>query len=746
MKATWTPAFSVVVNTVNRASTLADALTGLLALDYPEYEIVVVNGPSTDETDRVLERFSQAIKIGRCAEHNLSISRNVGIALSAGQIVAFIDDDAVPHPTWLRELAKPYQMDGVGAVGGFTLDRSGVKWQVRKTLCDRYGEAYFVSDFFDERPLNRRGSPFYPSLLGTNCSYRRSVLEDIGGFDDVYAYLLDETDVCLRVVDAGRDVVYQPSAIVFHKGASSDRRSTDWTPKTLLPSVRSKSYFINRHGRRQNPFEAVEKLKAYEAEIANANRWLADHGRISGLHRNVLDDDLAQGVAQGTRLAWEKETSARGDLAPLAGGPPPFHPAPPFPGLRIVMVSKGYPPAVDAGIARWTSMIASGLANKGHQVHVLTEAKTGSEESVVFEGGVWTHRIDASAIDPRRFAAAYDLPSDIARWAVRVRREVETIKSFGPLVVSFPIWDLEGVACLDDPSVAVVMSLHTSYALAKPFKLEWNVRPLLEALHVDKMIAAEKRALRDAPVLLANSNAIIADMEQVYGVEIAGRAVLAPHGTDDIQREAAVSTAEALTLRVLFVGRNEARKGFDLAIRAAVEIGLHADIEFHFAGGELDENSRAVLAQAFLGKDWSERFLRFHGVVERAALDGLYNDCDVVLMPSRYESFGLVAIEAMSAGKPVVALAAGGLKEVVVPDVNGVLIDDDENAAQQIAAAVLGLSKDRRRLKALSRGARRSFETRFTVDHMVAEAEKAYLLSARAKGNGCDGRDRSVAV
>lgn len=728
VKTMFEPAFSVVVNTANRAEFLADTLTGLLALDYPECEIVVVNGPSTDDTESVLERFASRIKIGRCPELNLSVSRNAGIALAAGDIVAFIDDDAVPHPSWLRELAAPYQMDVVGAVGGFTLDRSGVRWQVRKTVCDRYGAAYNVSDFFDERPLNQPGSPYYPSLLGTNCSFRRRVLEEIGGFDDVYAYLLDETDVCLRIVDAGYHVLYQPSAIVFHKGASSDRRSTDWTPKTLLPSVRSTSYFINRHGRTQSPVEANEKLKAYEDEIGAANRWLGDNGRISAIHRRILDDDLAQGVSEGVRFAREKQGQRRGDLVACADGPPPFIRAPAPTGLRIVMVSRGYPPTTDAGIARWTSMVACGLAKKGHEVHVVTEAK--GEESVVFESGLWLHRIDCSGVDAIRFASAYGIPEHLGRWAVRVRREIEPIKTFGPLVVSFPIWDLEGIGCLDDPSIGVVMSLHTSYALAKPFKPEWSLRPLLEGLHVNKTIAGEARALRDAPVLLANSKAIVEDMERAYGLTISDRVVLAPHGTLDILRPSSDGEADAGPLRVLFVGRNEARKGFDLAIRAAIELGSQSDVEFHFVGGDVDPDSRSAIDQALPGNDG---YLVFHGVVDRAALDDFYNGCDVVLMPSRYESFGLVAIEAMAAGKPVIALKAGGLKEVVTPEVDGVLIEDDENAAGQIAAALRSLSSDRKRLKALARGARRSFETRFTVEHMVNDAEKAYLRAAELK-------------
>src|SRR5579863_3555492 len=272
MSGLWSPgataSVSVVVNTFNRARSLRDTLIGLTALDYPTFEIVVVNGPSTDDTEKVLEEFASWIKIGTCPEANLSASRNLGIALSAGEIVAFIDDDAVPHPTWLTYLFGQYRLPIIGGVGGYTIDRTGVRWQAKKTVCDRYGDAYFVSDFFDERQLNRPHSPFFPTLLGTNCSFRRTVLEEIGGFDETFAYFLDETDVCLRVVDAGHHVVYEPRAVVFHKTAASDLRSGESIPRSLLPSATSKSYFIMRHGSRQSTEEAVRKLTAYREEIA----------------------------------------------------------------------------------------------------------------------------------------------------------------------------------------------------------------------------------------------------------------------------------------------------------------------------------------------------------------------------------------------------------------------------------------------------------------------------------------------
>jgi glycosyltransferase involved in cell wall biosynthesis len=95
-------------------------------------------------------------------------------------------------------------------------------------------------------------------------------------------------------------------------------------------------------------------------------------------------------------------------------------------------------------------------------------------------------------------------------------------------------------------------------------------------------------------------------------------------------------------------------------------------------------------------------------------------------VPSRYESFGLVAIEAMAAGRPVAALAAGGLAEVVTDGSDGLLVPDGPEAAAQIAAALVQLGRDRATCERLAAGARRSFETKYRMDIMLDAVEAAY--------------------
>ena len=67
-------------------------------------EVIVVNGPSTDNSEAVIASWGSRIRAARCDVANISVSRNIGICMAQGDIVAFIDDDAVPEPEWLAQL------------------------------------------------------------------------------------------------------------------------------------------------------------------------------------------------------------------------------------------------------------------------------------------------------------------------------------------------------------------------------------------------------------------------------------------------------------------------------------------------------------------------------------------------------------------------------------------------------------------------------------------------------------------
>ncbi|HVT36088.1 MAG TPA: glycosyltransferase family 4 protein, partial [Nevskiaceae bacterium] len=334
-------------------------------------------------------------------------------------------------------------------------------------------------------------------------------------------------------------------------------------------------------------------------------------------------------------------------------------------------------------------------------------------------------------------AERYDIPDNLAAWNERVMRELTYLKSFGLQLVSFPIWDLEALPAMDDPELVPVVSLHTTYKMAKPFKPEWSLRPLYEFNMVERVIAAERQLLQRAPRILANSNAIVDILQREYGVDLSNRHEVIAHGTDDplaLPERAALAQQRdeqmlaGDKLRVLYVGRFEPRKGFDIAAAVAEKLLAHGNIEMRFVGDKLSATWERRLRLGGSKLDQSDN-LRFLGVVERTELDDAYAEADLVLTPSRFESFGLVAIEAMAAGRPVLALNAGGLGEVVNNGVDGLNWEDGDGVADSISEAIIALDHDRARLHQLGRAARASFEEKFTTGRMVEGIERFYRES-----------------
>jgi hypothetical protein len=109
-------------------------------------EVVVVNGPSTDHTLDVLLPWVDRAKVQHCPAANLSMSRNIGIRAAAGEIVAFIDDDALPDFEWLTQALPAFDDPGVGGVGGIVFDHTGMDLQYRYSAANRFGETESSTD------------------------------------------------------------------------------------------------------------------------------------------------------------------------------------------------------------------------------------------------------------------------------------------------------------------------------------------------------------------------------------------------------------------------------------------------------------------------------------------------------------------------------------------------------------------------------------------------------------------------
>ena len=743
---------SVVISTFNRARVLADCLIALRRQTHPAFEVIVVVGPCTDATEDVLAEHGACCKIVRCAERNLSRSRNLGIDAAAGEICAFIDDDAVAHPRWLELLDAAYADDEVGGVGGWTVDNTGAGFQCRYTVCDRFGNATMLDHVDPATRLAEAGMWMFPSLLGTNSSFRTAALRRIGGFDEVFEYMLDETDVCLRILDAGLRVVTVAKALVFHRYAESHVRDHRRIAHTQLAPSRSKAHFVVKHASaRMKLAEMSAELDRFRTDLRFSNRWHVDRALIEGPHFLRLNDEIEAGLMAGleSELARRRDRTlaARPDTDAAAGFKP-FVSAAPGRGLRIALVSQGYPPGDTAGIARWTSELAQSLVARGHEVHVITAGDR--PRTVEYRRGVWVHAV--AACHDGHDASPVELPAGVRARAAAVLAEARRIeRDFGLDVLSAPIWDVEGILCAAHLAVPVVTSLHTAYRMVLPMKERWRSDLAYRFNHVEKVIEAETWLLRHADLLLANSREIVRELQELYGVALAPpRAPVVPHGlrpAPEMARAAAGSDADQV--RLLFVGRIERRKGLDLLLRALAPLwprfrGLHLDV----VGAPVPEEAGYTaeieeLVDALKSRGHAHQ-VTLHGFVDEAALQERYAACDVLVAPSRFESFGLIAIEAMRLGKPVVAAGVGGLSEIVEHGVSGLLVPPD--SVEGLRQALRSLLADATKRQRMGRKAAGVFAARYSSATMAELVERCLIDLVASRGTAGAARPAPAAL
>lgn len=721
---------SIIISTVNRADFLGECLLALDQQTCRDFEVIVVNGPSADHTGEVLASYGRRVKALTCEATNLSMSRNIGIAAAAGDVCAFIDDDAIAHPQWLERLLGAYRDPEIAAVGGFTLDHTGVSFQCRYTVCDRLGNAHYFDRIDPAHFVNFPGSPVYPSLLGTNSSFRRADLERIGGFDEVFAYMLDETDVCLRLNDLGGRIVTVSDAIVLHRYAPSHTRNVERIPRSLLASARSKAYFCYKHRRALNDLTVpIMEVRRFAEELSFSNRWFVDHEKISPIHFMRLCQELESGVNEGTALGI-RETGARDWLAahatPLARSFTQFAPPRPERHMRICLVSQGYPPVETAGIARWTHELATGLVRLGHSVHVI--AATSGSPTVEYQEGVWIHRVPAATENGP--AVSRQIPTSIYRRALAVYNEAVRIqKMWGLDVMSAPIWDVEGLVCAEHLDIPVITSLHTTYKLSLPYKEHWRTDLEYRRNHVNRIIDAETWLFRNATLVLANSKSIVEQIQRNYPVSFrASRLAVVPHGIAAAPAEASALPRKDGRTRFLFVGRLERRKGIDTLLAAVIPVLLrHPEIDLHVVGEEVlgdpafDEDI-ATLRSRIEAEGLARRVI-FYGYVGDDELLMHYRACDVFVAPSRFESFGLIAIEAMRLGKPVIAAKAGGLGEIFQDGVDGILFDSEDIGA--LRAKLESLAADPALRQRIAEAGYDTYLRKFTVEAMATGVARA---------------------
>ncbi len=289
------PSVSVVVVSRHRPKALMRCVTGISQLRYAPFEIIVVADSTGIEIVRE-SPLSAIVKTLAFDAPNIAQARNVGIEAAGGDIGAFIDDDAVPEPGWLRLLMAPFQDPNVAACGGFVRGRNGISWQRRASSVDLAGQATLL-EIGEDQPVTLKASPGRAiKTEGTNMAVRRSVLLQLGGFDPNYHYFLDETDLNLRLAQRGGATAIAPRAVVHHGFAKNVARRSDRVPLNLWQIGASWAVFLTKHC--SKPHSGARWAQICEAERKRLLAHMVD-GRLEPRDVRKLLKTLRDGYTEG---------------------------------------------------------------------------------------------------------------------------------------------------------------------------------------------------------------------------------------------------------------------------------------------------------------------------------------------------------------------------------------------------------------------------------------------------------------
>jgi cellulose synthase/poly-beta-1,6-N-acetylglucosamine synthase-like glycosyltransferase len=209
---------SIIVPAYNEAANIAATVRSLVASDYPDCEVIVVDDGSTDATAAIVQRLRlslPAVHLLRQANAGKPAALNAGIAAARGELLVLVDGDTVFEPDAVGRLVQPFTDPAVGAVSGNT------KVANRGGLLGRWQHLEYVVGFNLDRRLFDLGECM-PTIPGAIGAFRRSALRDAGGVPG--DTLAEDTDLTMAVLRSGWRAVYAERAVAWTEAPGSLRQ------------------------------------------------------------------------------------------------------------------------------------------------------------------------------------------------------------------------------------------------------------------------------------------------------------------------------------------------------------------------------------------------------------------------------------------------------------------------------------------------------------------------------------------
>jgi len=724
---------SVIINTHNRAWHIKRLIDSLANQTYENFEIIVVNGPSDDNTNDILSIYKNVIRIESCPVVNLCISRNIGIAASAGDIVAFIDDDAVPcDKYWIENAVSFFEDETTGAVGG---DSKRINGDIEFS-CGYFnviGENFVIG-----KPNQNYNSPkgeYYNRVVGCNAFFLRDALVEIGGFDEYYAYYLDETDVCLRLINNGYKILHHPYSHVYHEAAKGANRKSQFHLNWNVIS-RSLGYFIIKATDEMNlsKNERIEKAKSSPIFLG----WLKDFEYMLEAN-NITKQDYKEfvlaankGLEEGIRDGFKLERKLNFNISLNSKQFAVFDKSISDNFLDIVMLSENDVVTPIGGCSVYTKMLAEGFIKKGHNVHIISKGELAVLNNI--EG------INYYLIVPEHLSISEldDYPNchRITDFSYACYDKIKQLHQIFTIdIIETPLWDTYGLVSAHLSPIPIITRLET------PLKIVIETFGKEIDADLSLLLAYEKSLLMHSDGVIAISDNIKNTIEELYSIKFAQPIIKNYLGINPDKIISGTRKIDDQKIIIFFIGRLERRKGMDSIIKSIPYIlENYPNVEFHIAGDDdiYDEQIHDTYKNKFLkenkGKNWLKKVI-FMGKIADKAKEQEFADCDIFISPSLYESFGIIFIEAMRHKKPVIGCNTGGMPEIIEDRVTGLLCEpgDSKDFTDKLEVLV----KDKSMREKMGTAGYNRLEKEFTDDIMCEHTLKFYKDIISMKKNIC---------
>ncbi|RZT19400.1 (1-_4)-alpha-D-glucan synthase (UDP-glucose) [Mycobacterium sp. BK558] len=391
--------------------------------------------------------------------------------------------------------------------------------------------------------------------------------------------------------------------------------------------------------------------------------------------------------------------------------------------MKVLLVSWEYPPVVIGGLGRHVHHLATELAAAGHDVVVLSRRPTGTDPAThpttdEVSDGV---RVIAAAEDPHEFAFGTDMMAWTLAMGHAMVRAGLMLGDWRPDVVHAHDWLVAhpAVALAQVFDVPLVSTIHATEAGRHSGWVSGTVSRQVHAL--------ESWLVHESDSLITCSASMRDEITALFGPGLSEICVIR-NGIDLAGWPFAPRREHPGPAELLYFGRLEYEKGVHDAIAALPRIRrTHPGTTLTIAG----DGTQLAFLTAQARKHKVLKATNFVGLVDHAQLLALLHRADVAVLPSRYEPFGIVALEAAAAGAPLVASTAGGLGEAVIDGATGRSFPPGDVAA--LAAAVRAVLDAPAAAQRAATAARERLTSDFAWHTVAGETAQVYLGAKRAE-------------